>query len=90
MAKRWNRHRIIAALRERGTSLAAIGREIGLSRPSMSNALRRAQHPRANDAIARVLGLRVHELWPHWFDEAGHRRTSATRRGSLTHRKEAA
>ena len=90
MRKRWNRHTILAAVRERGTSLAAIGREIGLSRPSMSNALARLSHPRANLAIARVLGLSVHELWPHWFDQAGRRRPAARRSGAFQSRKEAA
>ena len=90
MRKRWNRHTILAAVRERGSSLAAIGREIGLSRPSMSNALTRCCHPRANEAIARVLERPVHELWPLWFDEAGRRRPSARRRGAFQSRKEAA
>jgi Ner family transcriptional regulator len=62
----WHRQDIIAELKKKGSSLAAVGREIGLSRATMAWALIR-RHPRANLAIAEFLGVPTHELWPHWF-----------------------
>jgi lambda repressor-like predicted transcriptional regulator len=59
-----------ARVRKSGSNLAAIGREIGLSRHSMSWALRKP-HPRANAAIATLIGVPMHELWPQWFDASG-------------------
>ena len=68
----WNRFDIIAAVRKRGSSLAGIARDVGLSRKSMSWALIRP-HDRANRAIAAFLKLPPHELWPEWFDAGGQR-----------------
>lgn len=65
-----HRFDIIAELRKAGSSLAGVGRNVGLSRKSMSWALIKP-HPRANSAIAHFLGRPMHELWPEWFDEAG-------------------
>ena len=63
----WHRQQIIAAVRMKGSSIAAIGRDIGLKRPTMSWALI-APRIRANRAIADFLGVSMHELWPQWFD----------------------
>ncbi len=67
-----DRHDIMAAVRKRGSTLAGVGRSVGLSRKSMSWALIRP-HLRANAAIADFLGLSLHELWPQWFDRSGGR-----------------
>lgn len=63
----WHRQEIIAAVRMKGSSIAAIGRGIGLKRPTMSWALI-SPRIRANRAIADFLGVSMHELWPQWFD----------------------
>lgn len=75
MGQRWNRHTIMAAVRARGSTLAGVGRGVGLSRSSMCGALIKP-HPRANRAIAEFLGRSLHELWPRWFDPAGNARNS--------------
>ena len=69
---RLDRHDIMAAVRKRGSTLAGVGRSVGLSRKSMSWALIRP-HLRANKAIADFLGVSLHELWPQWFDRSGGR-----------------
>ncbi|MBY6242802.1 helix-turn-helix domain-containing protein [Methylosinus sp. Sm6] len=66
----WDRHAIVAELRRHRSSLAAVGRTVGLSRQSMYWALFKP-HRRANMAIAAALGVRVCELWPEWFDADG-------------------
>ncbi|QLP98543.1 MAG: helix-turn-helix domain-containing protein [Rhodoblastus sp.] len=62
-------------MRKAGSSLAGVGRDVGLSRKTMSWALIKP-HPRANKAIAARLGRPLHELWPDWFDAAGAIRVS--------------
>jgi Ner family transcriptional regulator len=62
----WHRADIIAAVRKRGSNLAALGRSIGLSPKSMHWALGK-RHPRANLAIAAFIGVDPHEIWPRFF-----------------------
>ena len=62
----WHRADIIAAVRRKGSNLARLGEEIGLSRKSMSWALGK-RHPRANLAIATFIGVDPHEIWPCFF-----------------------
>lgn len=66
----WDRHAIVAELRRHGSSLAAVGRQVGLSRQSMYWAFHKP-HRNANAAIAAALGVSVCELWPQWFDADG-------------------
>lgn len=66
----WHRADIVAALRKQGSSLAAVGRDLGLARQTMYWALIKP-HPRANEAIAHAIGKSMHVLWPNWFDENG-------------------
>jgi Ner family transcriptional regulator len=79
----WHRADIIAAVRKRGSTLAGVGRTIGLSRKSMSWALIR-RHERANLAIAAFLGLPAHELWPSWYPPI----SSSAPKSSASARKE--
>lgn len=62
----WHRADIIAAVRRKGSNLARLGEEIGLSRKSMSWALGK-RHPRANLAIAAFIGVPPHEIWPLFY-----------------------
>ena len=50
----------------KGTTLAALARENGLSRNTMYWALAK-RHERANAIIAAFLGAPMHELWPSWY-----------------------
>ncbi len=61
----------IAALRKRGTTLAALSREAGLSSSTLSNALSR-QWPKGEWIIANYLEIHPSEIWPsRYFDNHG-------------------
>ncbi len=62
----WHRQEILAAVRMKQTTLAALARENGLSRNTMYWALAK-RHERANAIIAAFLGVPMHELWPSWY-----------------------
>lgn len=66
----WDRHAIMAELRRHRSSLAAVGRRVGLKRQTMYWALI-FPHLKANAAIADAIGIRLCELWPDWFDGDG-------------------
>ena len=68
--KIWHRAEIIAAVKVRGTSLAALGRDNGLSSGTLGAALTYPRLP-SNTIIAEFLGFKLHEIWPRWFDERG-------------------
>jgi len=63
---------IKAAIHKKGSTLAAISIEAGLSDAACANALTRPV-PRANHAIAQFLNISPHDLWPFWFDKYGKR-----------------
>ncbi len=54
--KNWHPADIIAALRKRGTSLAAVSREAGLSSSTLANALIKPW-PKGEFLIARAIGV---------------------------------
>ncbi|MBE8598151.1 helix-turn-helix domain-containing protein [Xenorhabdus sp. BG5] len=67
----WHQADIIAALRKRGTTLAALSRETGLSSSTLANALSR-QWPKGEWIIANYLGVHPSEIWPsRYFDKQG-------------------
>ncbi|MBY6243513.1 helix-turn-helix domain-containing protein [Methylosinus sp. Sm6] len=68
MARGWSHQRILFAVRERGTTLMALGREAGYGRTTLHNALSK-RHPRAHAVIAKFLGVSRHELWPDWYGQ---------------------
>lgn len=57
-------------LRARGTSLAKLSRELGVSDTAVKNAKRTA-YPRMERAIAAALGLRPADLWPERWNANG-------------------
>ncbi|MDN7224193.1 helix-turn-helix transcriptional regulator [Providencia stuartii] len=59
----WHPADIIAALRKRGTTLAAISRQAGLSSSTLANALSRPW-PKGEWIIANYLGIHPSEIWP--------------------------
>ncbi|PCI85745.1 MAG: hypothetical protein COB24_11810 [Hyphomicrobiales bacterium] len=68
----WDRFAIAAEVKRRGSSLRRLSRENGLS----NNACSAAMHipiPRANKAIAKLLAVPVHVLWPDWYAKNGDR-----------------
>lgn len=63
MNQDWHSADIIAALKKKGTSLAAVSRLAGLSSATLSNALVR-KWPKGERLIAEALGVRPEEIWP--------------------------
>jgi len=64
----WHQADIIAALRKKGTTLAAVSRSAGLSSSTLSNALSRPW-PKGELLIASALGLHPSIIWPsRYFD----------------------
>lgn len=67
----WHQADIIAALRKRGTTLAAVSREAGLSSSTLANAFSRPW-PKGEWIIANYLGIHPSEIWPsRYFDSYG-------------------
>lgn len=62
---------IIAQLRKRNTSLAALSRQCGLGSSTLANALSRPW-PKGECLIADALGMEPSEIWPsRYFDNDG-------------------
>ncbi|GKX56640.1 DNA-binding protein [Leminorella grimontii] len=79
----WHSADIIAALRKRGTTLAALSRQSGLSSSTLANALVRSW-PKGEWIIAETLGVHPSEIWPsRYFDPITHQlKANRTRRQS--------
>ncbi|AXC79363.1 transcriptional regulator [Salmonella enterica subsp. arizonae] len=61
--KDWHPADIIAGLRKRGTSLAALSRQSGLASSTLANALTR-HWPKGERLIAEALGVAPEKIWP--------------------------
>ncbi|WP_210512090.1 helix-turn-helix domain-containing protein [Pantoea ananatis] len=59
----WHPADIIAALRKRGTTLAALSRQSGLSSSTLANALSRPW-PKGEWLIADAINVHPSEIWP--------------------------
>ncbi len=65
----WHPADIIAGLRKRGTTLAALSRDSGLSSSTLANALNRPW-PKGERLIAEALKVKPSEIWPsRYYDE---------------------
>ncbi|WP_025122913.1 MULTISPECIES: helix-turn-helix transcriptional regulator [unclassified Serratia (in: enterobacteria)] len=68
----WHPADVIAALKKRGTTLAAVSREAGLSSSTLANALSRPW-PKGEWLIADALNIHPAEIWPsRYFDPRTH------------------
>jgi Ner family transcriptional regulator len=64
----WHPADIIAALRKKGTSLAAVSRESGLSSSTLANALSRPW-AKGEMLISKAIGVPAEDIWPsRYFD----------------------
>lgn len=63
MSQDWHNADIIAALKKKGTSLAAVSRLAGLSSSTLSNAMTR-KWPKGERLIAEAIGVRPEVIWP--------------------------
>jgi len=68
----WSHQRIVFEVRERGTTLAALGLSKGYARNTLHCALYKP-HPSAHAVIADFLGVSRHEIWPQWYGPDGKR-----------------
>ncbi|KHN51227.1 helix-turn-helix domain-containing protein [Pectobacterium fontis] len=59
----WHPADIIAGLRKKGTTLAAVSREAGLASSTLANALTK-HWPKGERLIAEALGVSPAEIWP--------------------------
>ncbi|WP_160286864.1 helix-turn-helix domain-containing protein [Pseudomonas knackmussii] len=57
-------------LRAKGTSLAKLARELGVSGPAVKN-VKRTAYPRMEREIAKALCMETHDLWPERWDIDG-------------------
>ncbi|MFJ3457258.1 helix-turn-helix domain-containing protein [Scandinavium goeteborgense] len=64
--RNWHNADIIAALKKRGTSLAALSREVGLSSSTLANALTRPW-PKGESIIAQALNTSPEKIWPNRY-----------------------
>lgn len=64
----WHPADIIAGLRKKGTSLAALSRKSGLASSTLANALTR-HWPKGERLIAEVLDTRPEIVWPSRYPE---------------------
>ncbi|EBO4161237.1 helix-turn-helix domain-containing protein [Salmonella enterica] len=62
----WHPADIIAGLRKRGTSLAALSRQAGLASSTLANALNR-RWPKGERLIAEALGIAPEQIWPSCY-----------------------
>ncbi|MBD7972464.1 helix-turn-helix domain-containing protein [Escherichia whittamii] len=73
MQQDWHPADIIAGLRKKGMSLAALSRQAGLASATLANALSRSW-PRGEKIIADALEISPEVIWPsRYFDDNGNR-----------------
>jgi Ner family transcriptional regulator len=70
--KDWHPADIIAGLRKRGTTLAAVSRNAGLASSTLANALTR-HWPKGEKLIAEALGASPAEIWPSRYRKSENR-----------------
>ncbi|WP_210451018.1 helix-turn-helix domain-containing protein [Pantoea ananatis] len=81
----WHPADIIAALRKRGTTLAALSRQSGLSSSTLANALSRPW-PKGEWLIADAINVHPSEIWPsRYYDSETHCLLDRKKRVRPTH-----
>ena len=68
MNKDWHQADIIAAIKKKGTTMAAVSRRAGLSSSTLSNALIR-KWPKGERLIAEAIGVKAETIWPSRYPE---------------------
>ncbi|PKE32915.1 DNA-binding protein [Rahnella sp. AA] len=67
MNQDWHSADIIAAIKKKGTTMAAVSRLAGLSSSTLANALTR-KWPKGERLIAEVIGVRPEVIWPSRYN----------------------
>ncbi|AWD10212.1 transcriptional regulator [Salmonella enterica] len=70
----WHPADIIAGLRKKGTSLAAVSRRAGLASSTLTNALNR-RWPKGERLIAEALGVAPEQIWPSRYRKSEYRQS---------------
>ncbi|EBG2392765.1 transcriptional regulator [Salmonella enterica subsp. enterica] len=70
----WHPADIIAGLRKKGTTLAAVSRKAGLSSSTLANALTR-RWPKGERLIAEELGVTPEQIWPSRYRKPEYRQS---------------
>lgn len=73
----WHPADIIAGLRKKGTTLAAVSRAAGLASSTLANALTR-HWPKGERLIANALNKRPEDIWPSRYQNPVRRQSGAT------------
>ena len=68
MNKDWHQADIIAAIKKKGTTMAAVSRRAGLSSSTLSNALTR-KWPKGERLIAEAIGVKAETIGPSRYTE---------------------
>lgn len=66
----WHPADIIASLRKKGTTLAALSRQSGLQSSTLANTLTRPW-PKGEYIIAQALGVHPADIWPERYYQEG-------------------
>lgn len=64
----WHSADVIAALKKRGSSLAAVSRNAGLASTTLANTLMR-RWPKGERLIAQALNVSPEEIWPSRYND---------------------
>ncbi|GKX57483.1 transcriptional regulator [Leminorella grimontii] len=70
--KDWHPADIVAGLKKKGTTLAAVSRQAGLASSTLANALNR-HWPKGERLIAEALGIAPEQIWPSRYRKPGYR-----------------
>ncbi|WEJ84985.1 helix-turn-helix domain-containing protein [Kluyvera intermedia] len=70
----WHPADIIAGLRKKGTTLAAVSRKAGLSSSTLANALTK-RWPKGERLIAEALGVAPEQIWPSRYRKPEYRQS---------------
>lgn len=70
--KDWHPADIVAGLKKRGTTLAAVSREAGLASSTLANTLNR-HWPKGERLIAEALGITPEQIWPSRYRKPEYR-----------------
>jgi Ner family transcriptional regulator len=73
MAVNWSREKILASLREKGTTAAALADQSGMSRFTFYKGLT-TPYPKVQTLIAQSIGQPPQVIWPIFYDDCGQRR----------------
>ncbi|EJJ0116388.1 helix-turn-helix domain-containing protein [Salmonella enterica] len=68
----WHPADIVAGLKKKGTSLAAVSRKAGLASSTLVNTLNR-HWPKGERLIAEVSGVTPEQIWPSRYRKPEHR-----------------